>query len=144
MKKIVITSILLVTILTGCGCNKKENIDNKTNTNEPSVENPVNITNEDMVSDKTVETLSFTNTSITYDGNMSKIVSQVTNNSEEEISLSTVMAYITYTDEQGNEKTIEMSVYFGEKLKGKQTRTAENSVDKDLRKATNIEYKIIR
>ncbi len=144
MKKVIITSILLVTLLTGCGCNKKEEKDNKTNTNEPSVENPVNITNENMVKDQNVETLSFTNTSITYDGNMSKIVSQVTNNSEEEISLSTVMAYITYTDEQGNEKTIEMSVYFGEKLKGKQTRTAENSIDKDLRKATNIEYKIIR
>lgn len=144
MKKTIITSILLVTILTGCGCNKKENEDNKKTNNEPSVNNPTNITNENMLKDQNVENLQFTNTAITYDGNMTKITSQVTNTSESEVTLSTVMAYITYKDEQDNEKTIEMSVYFGEKLKPGETRTAENSVDKDLRKSTNIEYKIVR
>ena len=97
-----------------------------------------------MTKDQTVESLKFTNTEITYDGNMTTFKSEVTNTSNEEVTLSNVIAYITYENEEGKEKTLEMIVYFGERLKAGETRSTKNNVDVDLRKASKIEYKIVK
>ena len=150
MKKILIMTFASLVLLTGCGKDEKENNNNNNNTgnsgevNQPTPENPENITNQEMIKDQTVETLKFTQTEITYDGSMTKMTSQVTNTSDQVVNLSTVMAHITYTDVNKNERVLDMVIYFGETLQAGETRTAENYTDVDLRNATKIEYEIVR
>jgi hypothetical protein len=138
MKKKLIIGLAVVSVLlvTGCGCAK-------TKKEETTGDSTVNITNEEMVKDQTVGSLEFTNTEITYDGNMTLFVSQVTNTSSEVVNLSKVVATINYLDEQEKEKTVEMEVYFGESLEPGEVRTSSNNIDVDLRKATKIEYRIV-
>lgn len=148
-KKILIGMSIISILLTGCGCTKKEEEKNneKDNenivNNEPTSENPVNITNEEMVKDQEVEALKFTQTEIVYDGNMTTLTSHVTNTSDQVVNLTTVMSHITYIDEFNNEKVLNMEVYFGETLQPGETRQAKSTVDVDLRKSSNIVYEII-
>lgn len=59
--------------------NKKEN---KPSTNGPAVENPKCIINQGMIKNQTIEALQFTNTGLTYDGNMTTLTPQVKNTSD--------------------------------------------------------------
>lgn len=127
-------------LLTGCGCTKSS----KNDSDEPTIQNPVDITDEEMTKDQTVDVLKFSNTKINYNGIMTTFDSEVTNISDEDVVLSPVVAYITYENESGEEKTLTMDIYFGEKLKANETRSTSNNVDIDLRKAKKIEYKIIK
>ncbi len=142
MRKVVIIGLTSLLLVVGCG--KKTEKDNKVDPNEPSIDNPVNITNEEMIKDQEVETLKFTNAGLFYDGNQTKLTNEVENTSNQTVELSNVMANITYTDEFGNERVLEMMIYFGESLEPEETRSAENFTDVDLRKSSNIEYKIVR
>lgn len=146
MKKVIIIVLTSLLLVVGCGKKKEEeNINNnKANANEPTVENPENITNENMIKDQNVETLQFTNTGLVYDGNMTTLTSEVKNNSNQVVELSTVYATITYKDEMDNEKTLEMEVYFGESLNPGETRSVFSTIDIDLRKSTNMEYRIVK
>ncbi len=144
MKKIVIIGLTSLLLVVGCGKKKEEEKDNKTNTNEPTVDNPTNITDENMIKDQTVETLQFTNTGLVYDGNMTTLTSQVTNTSDQVVQLNTVMATINYKDEYDNDRVLEMEVYFGESLNPGETRSVYSTTDVDLRKSSNIEYRIVR
>lgn len=149
-KHIFIMGLVSLLLVTGCGCStqkdKDGNIDNNdiVEKDEPTPENPTNITNEDMIKDQIVEELQFTNTALVYDGNMTTITSQVENKSDYVVTLSTVKAYITYLDPNDNEKVLEMDIYFGEKLNAGEVRSTTNYTDVDLRKSSKIEYKIVR
>ena len=146
-KIIIGITVMAVMLTAGCGCTtkKEEKQENeKVDTNVPTPENPTNITDKEMTKDQTVESLKFTNTEITYDGNMTTFRSEVTNTSNNEVILSNVIAYITYENEDGEQKTLEMMVYFGEKLQAGETRSTKNNIDVDLRKASKIEYKIVK
>ena len=144
-KNIIIMGLVSILLVTGCGCTKnEENKPNENqNVNEPTPEKPVDITDKEMTKDQTVDVLKFSNTKINYNGIMTTFDSEVTNTSDEDIILSPVVAYITYENEVGEEKTLTMDIYFGEKLKAKETRSTSNNVDIDLRKAKKIEYKIV-
>ena len=143
-KILICLSIFTVLLTVGCGCTTKKNNndDNGIEKNEPTPENPVDITNEEMIKDQNVESLSFKNTALVYDGNMTKLTSEVTNSSDQVVNLTGVTAYITYIDVNNNEVVLEMEVYFGETLKPGETRSTENFIDVDLRTSSKIEYKI--
>ncbi len=159
-KNILVMMFASILLFTGCGCDKKENEKNNGNNgtngngtgenntvvdpNAPTVENPAIITNEEMTKDQTVEELEFTSTGLTYDGNMTTLTSQVTNKSEDRVTLTTVMATIKYINEYDEERTLEMEVYFGESLEPGETRSVFSTVDVDLRKSSSIEYRIVR
>lgn len=144
MKKVLIIGLASLLLVVGCGKKKDEEKDNKVNNNEPTVENPSSITNQDMIKDQTVETLQFTNTGLTYDGSMTTLTSQVTNTSDQVVELSKVMATINYKDENDVDRVFEMEVYFGESLNPGETRSVFSTTDIDLRKSTNMEYRIVR
>ena len=144
MKKIMIISLTSLLLVVGCGNKKEKENENKPSTNEPTVENPTNITNEDMIKDQTVEQLQFTNTGLVYDGNMTTLTSQVKNTSDQVVELNTVMATINYKDENDVDRVFEMEVYFGESLEPGETRSVYSNTDVDLRKSSNIEYRIVR
>ncbi|MCI9434474.1 MAG: hypothetical protein HFI86_04305 [Bacilli bacterium] len=144
MKKVIIIGLTSLLLVVGCGKKKEEDQENKPNTNEPSVDNPTNITNENMIKDQTVEVLQFTNTGLVYNGNMTTLTSQVTNTSDQVVELTTVMATINYKDEYDNDRVLEMEVYFGESLNPGETRSVYSNTDVDLRKSSNIEYRIVR
>ena len=82
MKKIMTLSVSLLLVLglvTGCGCNKKE----KENKKE---EVKVN-TNKEVVKDQEVDGIKMTNTSLVTTNGISKLVTNVTNNSESDYKL---------------------------------------------------------
>ena len=148
MKKLIMIGMASMLLVTGCGCNKKEEEGKKDNNvpveEGPTVENPAVITNEDMIKDQEVEGLQFTNTGLIYDGNMTTLTSQVTNTTDEKVELARVKAYITYITDFGAEKVLEMDVYFGESLEAGETRSVLSTVDVDLRQSSKIEYQIVR
>lgn len=143
-KIIIIISILFV-LLSFCGCNKRtEKDNNQVNINNPTPENPINITTEELIKDQTVESLKFTNTKINYNGIMTTFDCKVTNISDQDITLPPVVAYITYENEYGEERILEKNIYFGESLKAGESISTSNNIDMDLRKATKLEYKIVK
>ncbi len=144
MKKVIIIGLTSLLLIVGCGKKKEEEEGNKPNTNEPTVDNPTSITNEEMIKDQTVEVLQFTNTGLVYDGNMTTLTSQVTNTSDQIVELNTVMATINYKDEYDNDRVLEMEVYFGESLEAGEKRSVLSTTDVDLRKSTSIKYRIVR
>ena len=149
-RKFLVMMFASMMLLTGCGNDVEEGKNNNggnnngTETNEPTPENPTNITNEDMVKDQDVESLKVSQVSLVYDGNMTTLTSQVTNSSDQVVNLTTVVAHIKYVDENNNERTVDMEVYFGETLQPGETRTARGSIDVDLRKSSSVTYEIIR
>lgn len=144
MKKLIIIGLTSLLLVVGCGKKKEEDKENKPNTNEPTIDNPTSITNENMIKDQTIEVLQFTNTGLVYNGNMTTLTSQVTNTSDQVVELNTVMATINYKDEYDNDRVLEMEVYFGESLEPGETRSVYSNTDVDLRKSSNIEYRIVR
>ena len=146
MKKVIIIGLTSLLLIVGCGKQneEKENNNNKVDGNEPTVENPTSITNENMIKDQNVETLQFTNTGLVYDGNMTTLTSQVTNTSDQAVELTNVIATINYKDENDVDRVLEMEVYFGESLEAGETRSVLSNVDVDLRKSTNMEYRIVK
>ncbi len=145
MKKILTIGLASLLLVVGCGKKEEEKKDDKVvDNNEPTIENPEMITNEEMIKDQTVETLQFTNTGLVYDGSMTTLTSQVTNTSDLPVELTKVMATINYKDEQDIDRVLEMEVYFGESLEAGESRSVFSNIDVDLRKSTNIEYRIVR
>lgn len=145
MKKLLTIGLASLLLVVGCGKKEEEKKDDKVvDNNGPTIENPEVITNEEMIKDQTVETLQFTNTGLVYDGSMTTLTSQVTNTSDLPVELTKVMATINYKDENDVDRVLEMEVYFGESLEAGESRSVLSNIDVDLRKSTNIEYRIVR
>lgn len=147
-RKFLIMMCASLILFAGCGKKDDKTEENKggnnVEANEPTPENPTNITNDEMIKDQDVESLKITQVSLVYDGNMTTLTSQVTNNSDQVVRLSQVIAHINYVDEDNDERTLDMGVYFGEKLQPGETRTARGTSDIDLRKSYSVTYEIIR
>ena len=93
MKKISMISLstlLAVSLLTGCGCSKKEEKpqdDIKTNTNE------------DVIKDQVIDGITMTNTSMVTTNKTTKLTTSVTNNTDKDYRLDEYM--IIVKDEEG-------------------------------------------
>ncbi|MBE6159920.1 MAG: hypothetical protein E7157_02610 [Lactobacillales bacterium] len=134
MKKVLslsITMLLVLGLVTGCGCNKKEK-------EEKKEEIKVN-TNKDVVKDQEVDGIKMTNTSLVTTNGISKLVTNVTNNSDKDYKLDEYMIIIK--DKEGKE-IVRIPGYVGDTIKAGETRTINSSVDRDLSNAGSIEYEV--
>ncbi len=128
--KVLLIGIFTISLLTGCGCSKKEEKpqdDIKTNTNE------------DVIKDQIVDGITMTNTSMITTNKTTKLTTSVTNNTDKDYRLDEYM--IIVKDEEGKE-IVRIPGYVGDTIKAGETRTISSSVDIDLSKAASIEYEV--
>lgn len=133
MKKIII-SILILGLLTGCGCSKQE-----TNTN-PQEEIKSN-TSEGIIKDQQVEVFEFKNTSLVREENNTVLETTVTNTSSTDQYLEEFK--IEIKDKDGN--IMETLIGFvGDKLKAGESKVINSYCGTDLTTATDIVYTVIK
>lgn len=134
MKKILlITLIAYISLFNiGCGCSKKESKKKE----ETIVKDNQS---KNVVKNQQVGVFKMENTSLTYDGNLSTLITFVTNTSNETQVLDSFN--ITVKDKKGNEMIVLMGFVNGE-LKAGETKTITSSTDMNLLKAKSIEYSI--
>lgn len=134
MKKLLTLSISMLLVLglvTGCGCNKKEETKKDENYN----------TNTGVIEDKVVEELQLTNTSLVSKGNNSTLVTLVTNPTKEDKEVRIFNIYVK--DKDGNE-IVTLQGYVGGVVPAGQSREIESNVDMNLDHAHTIEYEILK
>ena len=142
MKKIILLSFLSLILMTGCGCNKKEDNGNDENN---IVENPNIMQTPEMLENQVIQELEFKCTNLTYDGNITSLESQVTNTSDKTITLSIVIVTIKYLSAESNRYSeLEMEIDFGESIQPGETLSALNTVNANLGKALSIDYRIAK
>lgn len=133
MKKIII-SILILGLLTGCGCSKQET------TTNPQEEIKSN-TNEGIIKDQQVEVFEFKNTSLVREENNTVLETTVTNTSSTDQYLEEFK--IEIKDKDGN--IMETLIGFvGDKLKTGESKVINSYCGTDLTTATDIVYTVIK
>ena len=131
MKKIIITLIsmlIVLGLLTGCGCSRKEENKKETNTN---------IEEESVIKDQIYEGLEFVNVSAS-DGIIKTVVVNNTGVTYEGSKFS-----MKVKDSSGN-LIVEIIDKVDTKIPTGSTKTIETKTTVDLSKATSIEYSIIK
>ncbi len=131
--KSLLALLLVVTLVTGCGCTKK---DNKKNNAKDDVK--VN-TEENVIKDQTFEGLTFTNTSLTTTNGVSTLITEVSNSTGSDYTLEEFT--ITIKNKDGEVITT-IPGYVGDVIKNGETRTINSSIDIDLSNASSIEYSV--
>ena len=137
MKKIIMTSmsmLLVLGLVTGCGCNKKEE-NKKTETTE---EVKVN-TNKEVVKEQEVEGIKMTNTSLRTENGISTLQTDVTNSTSTDYKLD---EYTIIVKDKDGKEIVRMPGYVGDTIKAGETKTINSSVDIDLSNAASIEYEV--
>ena len=125
--------LLVATLVTGCGCTKKDN--KKDNTKDDVKVN----TEENVIKDQTFEGLTFTNTSLTTTNGVSTLITEVSNSTGEDYTLEEFT--ITIKNKDGEVITT-IPGYVGDVIKNGETRTINSSIDIDLSSASSIEYSV--
>ena len=131
--KSLLALLLVATLVTGCGCTKK---DNKKDSTKDDVK--VN-TEENVIKDQTFEGLTFTNTSLTTTNGVSTLITEVSNSTGEDYTLEEFT--ITIKNKDGEVITT-IPGYVGDVIKNGETRTINSSIDIDLSSASSIEYSV--
>ena len=126
-------AIFALTLVTGCGCAKKDN--KKDNTKDDVKVN----TEENVIKDQTFEGLTFTNTSLTTTNGVSTLITEVSNSTGEDYTLEEFT--ITIKNKDGEVITT-IPGYVGDVIKNGETRTINSSIDIDLSNASSIEYSV--
>lgn len=131
-KELILFCVLVLSLglITGCGCNKKEE----------KKEVKMN-TNEGVVRDQELEVFTFTNTSLVYEDGTSTLITKVTNTSNQTEYLKEFKIHVK--DTSGNE-IVELTGFVGDNIAGNSSTTISSSYSEDLTKAAKIEYEIIR
>ena len=131
--KSLLALLLVVTLVTGCGCAKKDN--KKDNTKDDVKVN----TEESVIKDQTFEGLTFTNTSLTTTNGVSTLITEVSNSTGSDYTLEEFT--ITIKNKAGEVITT-IPGYVGDVIKNGETRTINSSIDIDLSNASSIEYSV--
>ena len=139
MKKIllIITITVITFTITGCGFSKNEKKEVK------KEKTPVVKTNDkkDVIKDQQVEMFKMQDTSVTYDGETSTLITFVTNTSNETQTFDSFN--IVVKDKDGKE-LITMLGFANNELKAGETKTIVSSTDVNLLKAASVEYSVNR
>ena len=130
--KLFICLLALVFVVTGCGCDKKE---------EPKKENKTVESKVTTLDDQTIEGLKISGFSITYNDGISKIVANVENTTDQTIALTNIGISLYDKD---NELLIETLGYIGDSIEPGDNKQIISDVTEDLRSAKKVEYKIAR
>lgn len=125
--------LLCLCVVTGCG-KKKEDTKYE---QKPAID--VN-TNEEVIKDQEVEVFKFEKTSLVYENGASKLVTRVTNASDQEASLSQFRIHVM----DGDREIVNLPGYIGTVMKAGESRILTSTYGADLTKATSIRYEIIR
>ena len=126
-------AIFALTLVTGCGCAKKDN--KKDNTKDDVKVN----TEENVIKDQTFEGLTFTNTSLTTTNGVSTLITEVSNSTGSDYTLEEFT--ITIKNKDGEVITT-IPGYVGDVIKNGETRTINSSIDIDLSSSSSIEYSV--
>lgn len=131
--------ILSVTLLTGCGCSKKDS----ENKNNPQTENegPKANTNEGVIKDQTLDVFKFEKTSLIYENGNSKLQTTVTNTSNETQKLKEFKIHVK--DADGKEVVV-LTGLVGNNLEAGESRVITTTYGDDLTKAASIEYEVVK
>lgn len=121
--------LVLLIIVTLTGCNKSENV-------EPNKEIEAN-TNTNVIADKELDALTFTNTSLVNTNGVSELTTTVTNNSETDITIDTFKIIIKNKNGDIVKETVG---YVGGVIKSKGNKVIITSMNIDLSNAYDIEY----
>lgn len=135
--KITLSLILCITLLAGCG--KKKETKNEEKQDIPQGNVNIN-TKEDVIGDKEVESFKFEKTSLTYDGEVSRLETKVTNISEEEQTIIEFRIHIIKDEVE----IANLPGYIGSTLKAGESRILTTTYGVDITGATSINYEIIR
>ena len=127
--KIILISLMGLSLLTGCG--KKEEI-------EPPIK--VN-TNENVIKDQEVEGLRMTNTSLVYENGTTTLVTEVINNTKEDYPVKRIK--IIVKDKEGNIITTLIGT-IADTIKPGESRIIDTDTPIDLSEAESIEYSVIK
>ena len=127
--KIILISLIGLSLLTGCG--KKEE-------QEPPIK--VN-TNENVIKDQEVEGLTMTNTSLVYENGTTTLVTEVINNTKEDYPVKRIK--IIVKDKEGNIITTLIGT-IADTLKPGESRIIDSDTPIDLSEAESIEYSVIK
>ena len=127
--KIILISLMGLSLLTGCG--KKEE-------QEPPIK--VN-TNENVIKDQEVEGLRMTNTSLVYENGTTTLVTEVINNTKEDYPVKRIK--IIVKDKEGNIITTLIGT-IADTLKPGESRIIDSDTPIDLSEAESIEYSVIK
>ena len=130
--KILLIGIFTISLITGCGCSKKEE--------EPKEEIKAN-TNEEVIKDQKVEEFELKNTSLIYEDGNTTLETTVTNTSEKDTYLKEFD--IQVLDKDGNEIVV-LKGFVGEQMKAGESRVINSYYNEDLSAATKIVYTVIR
>lgn len=132
--KISLVALLSLSLLTGCGCNKK---DKKADKEEIKTN-----TNQEVIKDQELESFKFTNTSLVYQDGNSVLETLVTNTSDEKQYLEEFK--IIVKDANGNE-IVTMTGFIGDSIDAKASKVITSTYGDDLStKAASISYEIVK
>lgn len=128
MKKTIIFGFVFFLVFTGCG--NKKNADN--------TDNMIN-NNENVIADKVIGEISFTNTSLVYDSStgLSTLTTTITNNSENDIEINSFNIYLR--NEDGTTYK-ELKGFVGKNLKPMENILTTSSTTGDMTNIYSVEY----
>ena len=132
IKKIII-GIFMISLLTGCGCEKKE-------IETPEEEIKIN-TNEEVIKDQTVEEFEFKNTSLIYEDGNTTLETAVTNTSDKDAYLKEFK--IQALDQEGKIMVV-LTGFVGDVIKAGETKVINSYTLEDLTSAEKLVYYVIR
>lgn len=142
--KIILVVILLSIFLLALWVKNNQDINN--NDNVPIDDSDMVVDkfrvndNFGVIEDKELNGLKFTNTSLIYSDNSSKLKTLVTNNTDSDIEVKIFDIYVK--DKDGN-NIVTLVGYVGEVVPRGNSREIESYVDMNLKDAYSIEYKIV-
>ena len=128
----VMTLIMMLTIITGCG--EKGN----TNTTENKVDNT---TYKNTIEEQVVEGLTFSKAKVEYKNNETTIEVTLSNQTNEAIKVETIKMHLK--DKNDNE-LFEFVVTNEKKIEAGKTQTVTGSYAGDLSETTKIEYEVVK
>lgn len=142
MKKVVLLSLLLsIVFMTGCGCDKKESkeepnkqpeTEEKEEANQPEANNEVG-----QLPEKEVNGMKFTGASISYVDDLSTFVAEVKNTTKETIPMDVFM--LKFKDKDGKEIT-SVPAYVADQLAPGESKQVVAQINMDLTQVCEVEY----
>lgn len=131
MKKILISIITILVIVSLFGCGNIKSKDKQEKTGIERLKEVVEI-----------DGLTFKNDTAEYKDNETQFSSTIKNTTNEEKHVEYVKATITYKTEEGEEQIVDLLFYFGADLKKGEEATTLTSIDLDITKTVKVEYQL--
>ena len=137
MKKIFLSTLTILLVLTVFGCNKKVEKTQKSTKLED--EDIYASTIEELIKPVDISGFRIDNISLVYENNESIFMASVTNTSNNIINLDSIKAI--FTDEENNEYVLVMTV--DSPIVSFQTANTVSKTDDDITKCNKVRYEII-